>query len=632
MRTAQDLLDELNSVDESVSIEAKRASEVGQSVLETVSSFSNEPGLGGGHLVLGVSSRVNAAGDREYWAEGVPDPDKTLLDLGSQCNGSLNQALRPEMRSEMVDGKPVVVVLVAEADPRSKPVYLKKVGLPKGAFRRVGSADVRCNDDDVFVLRDVDRPAQAFDAATPDGADFADFSEEAIAGYRRMRKELNPTADELSLDNPGLLRALNAVSSGLGESRPTIAGLLLFGNTPALRRLLPSMRIDYIRIVGTTWDKDPDATLDIRRPLILAAQQAVNAVLDDLPRGFSLADGDLQSRQEPVLPRDVLREAIANAVMHRSYRINEPIQIIRYSDRIEIINPGYSLKNPSELGQPGSRRRNPHVAEVLHDVNLAETKGTGIARMQRLSREAGLTPPEFTSDRDNNRFRTVLYLHHMLTPDTHAWLAWVGDQTGQAVTENEAKALVSARAIGALTNADCRELTGLDTLGASQVLRGLRDRNLLEKHGGGSRTYYRLPERLDREPPSAKVGKAGSEVSKQTGEVSKSGSEVGKPEEEPSKLELPAKLAAEVAKAGFKSLKKQELRNIIIRICSHQPVTALQLESLLNKTRSYLLTNHLGPMIDEKVLVYTHPDKPRHPDQRYAVPAAEPSLFDAAEA
>lgn len=60
MRDAKDLLNELNSVDESVVIEAKRASQVGESVMETVSAFSNEPGLGGGYLLLGVASRVSA--------------------------------------------------------------------------------------------------------------------------------------------------------------------------------------------------------------------------------------------------------------------------------------------------------------------------------------------------------------------------------------------------------------------------------------------------------------------------------------------------------------------------------------------------------------------------------------------
>ena len=41
MHSAAELLDELNAVDESTRIEAKRASEIGKSVLETVIAYAN---------------------------------------------------------------------------------------------------------------------------------------------------------------------------------------------------------------------------------------------------------------------------------------------------------------------------------------------------------------------------------------------------------------------------------------------------------------------------------------------------------------------------------------------------------------------------------------------------------------
>ena len=52
--TALELLQSLNLLDETERIEAKRASESGKSLLETVCAFANEPGLGGGWLLLGV--------------------------------------------------------------------------------------------------------------------------------------------------------------------------------------------------------------------------------------------------------------------------------------------------------------------------------------------------------------------------------------------------------------------------------------------------------------------------------------------------------------------------------------------------------------------------------------------------
>ncbi len=98
MRNAQDLLEELNAVDESARIEAKRASDLGKSVMETVIAFANEPGLEGGYLLLGVNWTVNEKGDTVYTPAGLPDPDKVQRDLASQCATMLNVALRPEMR------------------------------------------------------------------------------------------------------------------------------------------------------------------------------------------------------------------------------------------------------------------------------------------------------------------------------------------------------------------------------------------------------------------------------------------------------------------------------------------------------------------------------------------------------
>lgn len=53
---------------------------------------------------------------------------------------------------------------------------------------------------------------------------------------------------------------------------PTVAGLLLFGTTRALRRHFPMMRVDYaIRVPGRTWVSNPDRrfdTIEMRGPLV----------------------------------------------------------------------------------------------------------------------------------------------------------------------------------------------------------------------------------------------------------------------------------------------------------------------------------------------------------------------------
>lgn len=619
MRTAQDLLSELNASDESPGIEAKRARELGKSVMETVIAFANEPGLGGGHLLLGVNWAVNDKGDTRYWSEGVPDPDKLQRDLATQCANMLNTALRPEMAVERVAGQTLIVVFVPEADASQKPVYLQATGLPKGAFRRVGSTDQRCVDEDLWVLRGASQPVLGPDMAPLSDARIDDLDPAAIAEYRRLRAQANPQAEELSYGNGEMLEALSAVRRVGTELKPTLAGVVLFGKAMALRRLLPALRVDYVRVVGTQWVDDPEQrfqSVDIRQPLMLALPKAEASVVDDLPKGFRLPEGELQSRQEPKLPRKVIREALANAVMHRSYQDHSPVQIVRYSNRIEILNPGFSLKDMASLGTPGSRLRNPAIAAVLHEINWAETKGSGVRTMRRLAGDAGLPLPEFSSDRQKNEFKVTLFLHHLLTEDDYAWLKAL---TGDSVSADEAKALIYARETGAVDNTACRDFSGLDTLQASSVLRRLRDRGLLDKQGAGNRTHYTLNALgtlLDRHPEQGQLALEDGKLAAEGGKLAPEGGKRNLPP-------LPEALALRLPAKGQR-LSTAALHALIRDLCGWHPLRGEELAFLLGKDLKYLRNKHLSALVQAGELVFLYPESPNHKLQAYTRPEAAP--------
>ena len=215
-----------------------------------------------------------------------------------------------------------------------------------------------------------------------------------------------------------LLQALNAIRrDGLGVWRPTVAGLLLFGRAPALRRHFPMTRVDYIRVPGREWVPHPERrfdTVELRAPLFQLFRRTQSAILDDLPKAFGLDDGALQRTDTSIIPLRALREVLVNALMHRSYRTHAPVQVIRYSNRLEIRNTGFPLKSPEHLGEPGSVLRNPVIAAVLHETRFAETKGSGIRAIRETMNRAGLMPPLFESDRGQDQFKAVFFFHHFL--------------------------------------------------------------------------------------------------------------------------------------------------------------------------------------------------------------------------
>lgn len=609
MRSAIELLDELNAVDESARIEAKRASDLGKSVMETVIAFANEPGLDGGYLLLGVDWSINDKGDTVYRPVGLPDPDKVQRDLATQCASMLNVALRPDMQLQQVEGKTLLVVYVPEADVTHKPVYKKATGLPSGAWRRIGSSDQRCVDEDLWVLRGTSQPLHGPDSSILPDARMDDFDPAALAAYRRERARINPQAEELAYGDEDMLEALCALRRSDGELKPTLAGILLFGKPMALRRMLPMVKIDYIRVPGLEWMENPHErfqSVEIRRPLLLALPQAEATVVDELPKGFYLPEGQLHSVQEPIVPRKVIREALANAVMHRSYTRHSPIQIIRYSNRIEIRNTGHSLKPMAELGTPGSCPRNPLLASVLHDVNLAEAKGTGIRSMRRLAAEAGLTLPEFHSSRESDEFRVTLFLHNLLTEDDHAWLRSL---TPEALDADEVKVLIYARATGAVDNTACRDFSGIDTLTASRVLRRLRDRGLLEKQGAGSQTHYVLTHPPMPASISTRVdAAAGGDSSPSRGGLVESPHVLAT---------LPPELQERIQAAGAKP-RQAEVHALVLALCQLRPFTAAELCQALNRSDAKeLRRTYLRPMRDQGLLELIYPETEKHPLQAY---------------
>ena len=658
MRTAKELFAELNSFDENRRIEAKSASAVGKSMMETVCAFANEPGLCGGYLLLGAKRTGMAEDGRPvYEPENIENTDKVQSDFVAMCNSMFNVRIRPIINVEEYLGKTVIVVKIEELPESQKPAYFAKRGLPEGAFRRIGPSDEKCSEEDMYLFY---QSADTYDSCIVDDADLDDIDENALNFYRKLRKEVNPDAEELTLNDVDLLRALGAIKKNKqGGYDLTYTGLLVFGKQMSLRRLVPSFRVDYIRISGNQWLADGDnrfeQTIDMRGPLILMVNKACSAVMDDLPKGFELKKDSMQASTPAILPNKVLREAIVNSYIHRSNRVNQPIQIIRYSNRIEIHNPGYSLKPQDDWGEPGSMLRNPRISEIFHDTNLAETKGTGIGAMRRLMKEAGLMPPTFESNHEANKFTARLLLHHFLSKENMEWLA----QYAEFDLVNEQKlALVFVREVGAIDNATYRQLDSSITHARARLeIHKLCDLGFLEKKGQGRNTYYirtskvvSLGERLrpqdEKIPPQhgtlgekipPQHGTLGEKIPPQHGTLGKKIPPQGEKippqhgtfeiESQPKSRnellrELPKGLQERVAKLG-KWASREKVSQLLVDLCAFKPYSYEELALIIQRAAKPMKDKYIKPLRLANKLFYWIPEMINHPLQKYV---ADPSM------
>jgi ATP-dependent DNA helicase RecG len=614
---AGQLFEKLQARDESVEIEAKRGGDVGKSIFETVSAFANEPGRGGGDFLLGVVRATNVLFPT-YEVVGVSDPDKVQADLATICRGNFSISIRPDISVEELDGKTVIIAHIPEAAAHDKPVYIESRGVQNGSFRRIGSTDQLCTDDDLEMFYQ-SRGGGSYDETSWSDTSLEDIDPEAVAAYRRLRVDDASATELLSYSDEDLLYALGATTRENGRTVLTLTGLILFGKTLALRRHLPMTRVDYIRVEGREWVPDPEKryqTVEKLSALIFVIPSLVSQVMEDIPKAFTLADDGIHRKDIPLVPRNVIREAIVNALMHRNYRKHSPVQIIRYANRIEIRNAGYSLKPEEQLGQPTSVPRNPKIAAVLHDVGLAETKGTGIRAMREAKDRANLTQPLFESDRSGDTFTIRLLAHHLLSPEDWKWLERFKNCN---LSDDDARALIVAREIGAIDNAAYRSIIHVDTLTASGNLRRLRDSGLLEQKGQSRATYYvptsKLLGQKARVEPT-KVRKLREKENTEEPQTQVEGLNPTTYAQVEGLGALPEGLTDTILDLKHRNPPKI-LRDVIYRLCCWKSLNSSHLAGLLGKRQNYLVEKHLRPMLEAGELEHIYPDNPAHPKQAY---------------
>lgn len=131
---------------------------------------------------------------------------------------------------------------------------------------------------------------------------------------------------------------------------------------------------------------------------------AVAAVLRNAPMA-AVVKGSFR-RDVPAYPEVALREAIANAFMHRNYSESAPgtpVQLDIYPNRVVIVNPGglFGTMTIGMLGRDhGSSSHNQFLASILESTPadgggyVVENRGNGYRAIERTLASAGMPEPE----------------------------------------------------------------------------------------------------------------------------------------------------------------------------------------------------------------------------------------------
>jgi ATP-dependent DNA helicase RecG len=307
-----------------------------------------------------------------------------------------------------------------------------------------------------------------------------EFYHDAFDVFRRKAVASNRLSKEdVSGSDAELLQALK-----LTEGTYLVkAAVLLFHQDPEHWCLGSYVKIGY-------FENDADLRYqdEINGPLINIADRVMETIFTKYFRGLIRYEG-IQRIDEYPMPRDVLREAVLNAVVHKDYSACNPIHIKIYDNKVVIYNncqihPNISPENL--LRGTVSQPHNPLIANAFFRSGQIEAWGRGIEKMKRGCIDDNLPEPEF--DISPSMFSICFHIRNNNTAsaESQIYSANNGEMNGginSGINETRQKILALMLTNPNVTTQELSIELGIDRRNAESHIRALKKNGLLTREG-----------------------------------------------------------------------------------------------------------------------------------------------------
>lgn len=461
-------------------VEVKRSGpKLSSDVWETVSAFAN---TAGGTIILGLSEVDGFVPAKVFDLQANLDAFVMGVGDGGIDNCKLENPPRYTLERHEFEGKSLLVIDIAENEIGSKPCFIRKLGMVSGSYKRVDDKDLRLSPTELYEMQNILKPSiddrEVVPGATPD-----DLNDDVVDQIIAMARMLNSKAVRGTSDRASIMRRLNITDGGDGV---LMAGLLVAGDYPQM--FFPKLVVDVATYPDTAKSAPGKPRFIDRRicegSLSEVMADAMAAIERNL-RTYSIVDG-VGRHDEQEIPRDVLREAVANALVHREYNAaftGQAVSVEIYPDRVVIKSPGglWGGKTIDNLADGDSICRNATLMKLMRFVSLpgevgspAEGNGTGIELMLREMASKSLPAPEFEAGIDS--FSVTLGRHGTEIAEFQSWLAHIGCAE---LPQIERATLLTVKRSGPKTVRDLHEQLSCDSDDVRAALVNLVQRGLL---------------------------------------------------------------------------------------------------------------------------------------------------------
>ena len=208
------------------------------------------------------------------------------------------------------------------------------------------------------------------------------FRKQAILSKRMDEKDLNMTNEQL-LDSLGLIK----------NGKILRAGMMLFHQNPE-----KWINGSYIKIGFFESDSEISYMDEVHGSLVSQADKVIDLIFTKYLKADISYEGVTRVETYP-FPKAAIREAVYNAIVHKNYATQIPIQISIYKDKLYISNDcilpsGWTVE--TLMGKHRSKPFNPNIANGFFRAGFIETWGRGIEKICEACKNYGTKLPEYT--------------------------------------------------------------------------------------------------------------------------------------------------------------------------------------------------------------------------------------------
>lgn len=382
-----------------------------EDMLHTVCAFANDiNNWGGGYMVIGLSETNGAP---QFPPVGVPMDRLDALqgEVISICY-KIQPNYLPITQPYEIQGRHILVIWCPAGDMRPYSCPSTLGDDPRRQYYiRVGSRSIVAKNEHLTRLMELTAKVP-FDDRIHQEARVNDLD---LGLMREFLQEVGSDLFEESvrMPFPDLCKAMQIVRGPVEALRPLNAGLLFFNAQPDrfFKRAWIELAVHKDDSGRNFIPKTFKGPLHKQLRDCLAFLQ--NEVLKSELRKIT---GQAESVITSNYPYNAVEEALSNAVYHKSYADEKPIEIQVLPDRMEILS--YPGPMPPVTNADLQQRRiiardyrNRRIGDFLKELKLTEGKSTGFPIILDAMSKNGSPPAVFYTDEERTLFLVTLPCH-----------------------------------------------------------------------------------------------------------------------------------------------------------------------------------------------------------------------------